>query len=118
MAIGQKGKLNVYCENRRSVMVVEAMGPRGQTIPVVIVAVGAMLVGSIKYIKNTPGEELKRGECIGKLLYGGSTVLVFFPRRTVTFDDDLVAWSTGKAQGAKGPMETLVKVGEKIGNWN
>lgn len=109
-AINEAGTMNVYCENRRSVMIVErsAGGPR-----IAIVAVGAMLVGSIKYQKNcdVSGTKIRRGQCIGAFYYGGSTVLVLFPKSEVVLDEDLVKCSTDAA----GPCETLVKVGWKIG---
>lgn len=44
--------MDVFCENKRSVMVMERAAT-GK--PVVLVAVGAMLVGSIKY---NPGSEV------------------------------------------------------------
>lgn len=109
-AINQPGPLNVYCENRRSVMVVERSPG---SAPVAIIAVGAMLVGSIKYVDGVevPGTQVNRGQCLGAFLYGGSTVLVVYPRGEVQFDDDLVKYSTDP----KSPCETLVRVGWRVG---
>jgi phosphatidylserine decarboxylase len=109
-AINEPGILNVYCQNRRSVMLVERSPDR---VPVAIVAVGAMLVGSIKYFNGCeqPGAVIKRGQCLGGFFYGGSTVLVFYPRRGVVLDNDLVRWSTDP----HGPCETYVQVGWRIG---
>ena len=106
-AITEPGTLDVFCENRRSVMTVQ----RSTTgSPVVIVAVGAMLVGSIKYNPGIQvGVEIQRGQCLGAFYYGGSTVIVAYPRGEVTLDKDLVKNST--EQGA----ETLVKVGWRTG---
>lgn len=106
-AINQRGTLDVFCENRRSVMLVD-----GQAGPVAIVAIGAMLVGSIRYVNGveSPGTEISRGQCLGAFYYGGSTVVVLYPRGTAVFDDDLVRYSTGEQ-----PCETLVRVGEKVG---
>ncbi|KAK5730315.1 hypothetical protein LTR15_000252 [Elasticomyces elasticus] len=91
-AITQEGTLDVFCENRRSVMVVR----RSPTsAPVVIIAVGAMLVGSIKYNDGVKvGAEIKRGQCLGAFYYGGSTVIVAYPKGEIKLDEDLVKNST------------------------
>lgn len=106
-AINEPGTLDVFCENRRSVMTVER--PSGSSVA--IVAVGAMLVGSIKYVNgaNTPGTKIRRGQCIGAFYYGGSTVIVVYPPGEVKLDDDLVKNSTEEK------IETLVKVGWRTG---
>jgi phosphatidylserine decarboxylase len=110
-AINEAGVLNVFCENRRSVMIVRRKVGSSQPPSVVaIVAVGAMLVGSIKYNPDiVVGAEIKRGQCLGAFQYGGSTVIALFPKGEVVFDEDLVANSTEKC------CETLVKVGWRIG---
>lgn len=107
-AINEVGTLNVYCENRRSVMLVET-----STCTVAIVAVGAMLVGSIRYLDGVdkPGAKITRGQCLGGFYYGGSTVLVLFPKDAIELDEDLVKWSTHE----EGPCETYMKVGWRIG---
>lgn len=109
-AINQSGPISVYCENRRSVMIVEKSSTGA---PVAIVAVGAMLVGSIRYVGGVdkPGAVIKRGQCLGAFLYGGSTVLVIYPQGEILFDEDLVAYSVNPT----GPCETLVRVGWRIG---
>lgn len=108
-AINQEGTIDVYCENRRSVMIVERAGTGSQ---VAVVAIGAMLVGSIKYVDGVeqPGSQIRRGQCLGKFLYGGSTVLVFYPKGEI-IDEDIVKYSTDPT----GPCETLVRVGERVG---
>ena len=62
-AINEPGTMDVFCENRRSVMMME----RSSTgAPVGIVAVGAMLVGSIRYVDGVVvGAQVKRGQCLG-----------------------------------------------------
>lgn len=106
-AINEPGTLDVFCENRRSVMIVSRTGTGS---PVAIIAVGAMLVGSIVYENGVAvGSEIKRGQCLGAFRYGGSTVIVLLPANEVTFDKDLVENSTGQK------CETLVKVGWRIG---
>jgi len=79
--------------------------------PVAIVAVGAMLVGSIKYVGgvDTVGTQVRRGQCLGAFYYGGSTVIVVYPPGEVALDDDLVKNSTGHN------METYMKVGWRTG---
>lgn len=106
-AINESSSLDVFCENRRSVMVVK----RAETLsPVVIIAVGAMLVGSIKYNAGVQvGAEIKRGQCLGAFYYGGSTVIVLFPRGEIAFDEDLVNNST------QSKCETLMRVGWRMG---
>ena len=77
---------------------------------VAIIAVGAMLVGSIRYNPGIePGREVERGECLGAFLYGGSTVIVLYPRAEILSDEDLVKNSTEQQ------CETLVQVGWRVG---
>lgn len=127
-AINESGTLDVFCENRRSVMIVRPNSNRDSKVA--IIAVGAMLVGSILYNPGiSPGREIRRGECLGAFRYGGSTVIVLFPRGEVVLDEDLVRNSTGgnrsgdeeggedgkDGAGGEGACETLVKVGWRVG---
>lgn len=106
-AINEEGTMDVFCENRRSVMVMRRAATGS---PVVIVAVGAMLVGSIRYNPGIEvGAQVKRGEALGAFYYGGSTVITVFPKDEIVFDDDLVRNSTDKT------CETLMKVGWRMG---
>jgi phosphatidylserine decarboxylase len=131
-AINEPGTLDVFCENRRSVMIVrpKSNSNSNRDSKVAIIAVGAMLVGSILYNPGiSPGREIRRGECLGAFRYGGSTVIVLFPRGQVVLDEDLVRNSTGggvggggddagdgqSGQGGEGACETLVKVGWRVG---
>ena len=78
--------------------------------PVAVVAVGAMLVGSIVYNDGiSVGAEIRRGQCLGKFMYGGSTVITVLPAGECLFDQDLVKNSTEQN------CETLVQVGWRIG---
>lgn len=106
-AINEEGTLDVFCENRRSVMIVR----RKETgTKVAIIAVGAMLVGSIRYNPGIEvGREIRRGECLGAFQYGGSTVINLYQEGDVQLDDDLVNNST------KDVCETLVRVGWRVG---
>ncbi|KAK3112651.1 hypothetical protein LTR53_010848 [Teratosphaeriaceae sp. CCFEE 6253] len=106
-AVCQAGTLDVFCENRRSVMVIRRSG--SGTL-VVVVAAGAMLVGSIKYNPGVAvGAAVKRGQCLGAFYYGGSTVIVLYPKGEVVLDADLVRNS------CESRCETLVKVGWRVG---
>ncbi|TAQ87979.1 hypothetical protein B7494_g3663 [Chlorociboria aeruginascens] len=106
-AINEPGTMDVFCENRRSVMTVERSSTGS---PIAIVAVGAMLVGSIKYVNGIDvGVQVRRGQCLGAFYYGGSTVIVLYPPGEVVLDEDLVKNSTGLN------METYVKVGWRTG---
>jgi phosphatidylserine decarboxylase len=70
--------------------------------PIAFVAIGALLVGSIQFTVEE-GQKVKRGDELGYFAYGGSTIIVVFPKGLITFDDDLVVNSKKK-------LETLVKV--------
>ena len=108
-AINESGTLDVFCENRRSVMTVKRSSTGS---PIAIIAVGAMLVGSIKYVGgiDQPGAVIRRGQCLGKFQYGGSTVIVLYPKGEIQLDEDLVNNST------KQVCETLVRVGWRVGS--
>lgn len=107
-AINEPGTLDVFCENKRSVMTIERSTTKR---PIAIIAVGAMLVGSIKYMPgvDTPGAQIRRGQCLGAFYYGGSTVIVLYPPGEVVLDEDLVRNSVELN------METYVKVGWSTG---
>ena len=105
-AINEEGTLDVFCENRRSVMLVKR--PSGSHVA--IIAVGAMLVGSIRYNQGIKeGIEIRRGECLGAFLYGGSTVITLYPKHIIRIDYDLVKNSIDHR------CETYVKVGGRVG---
>lgn len=107
-AINESGVMDVFCENKRSVMLCKRKTTGN---PVAIIAVGAMLVGSIVYHGGVdkPGAEIRRGECLGSFRYGGSTVIVVFPKGEVALDGDLVKNSTDDK------CETLMQVAWRIG---
>ncbi|KAF9005969.1 phosphatidylserine decarboxylase-domain-containing protein [Cyathus striatus] len=104
-AVNEPG-FDVFTANRRSVLYLnhEATG-----LPVALVAIGALLVGSIVWTGGQEkGKDIKRGEELGYFAYGGSTVVAIFPQGVIEFDQDL------KTNSQK-PIETLVKVGYSIG---
>jgi phosphatidylserine decarboxylase len=79
--------------------------------PIAVVAVGAMLVGSIRYAPGVdqPGAQLRRGQRLGAFYYGGSTVIVVYPPGEVVLDADLVKNSCEEH------CETLMRVGWRTG---
>lgn len=75
--------------------------------PVVHIEVGALFVG--KVIQHQYGAyTFKRGEEKGLFEFGGSTVIQLFKKDAVKPDADIIE------QSVKG-IETLVKIGEKVG---
>lgn len=92
----------VYKENTReySVLYSENCGR------VVIMEVGAMLVGKI--VNYHEEASVKRGEEKGRFEFGGSTIIVCLEKGRIAIDKDILYNS---ACG----IETLVKMGEKIG---
>lgn len=73
---------------------------------VLMMEVGAMLVGRI--VNHHQEREVRRGEEKGLFEFGGSTVILCFPRDSIRLDEDILANS---AAG----RETRVLQGEKIG---
>ncbi|MBQ1391932.1 MAG: phosphatidylserine decarboxylase [Lachnospiraceae bacterium] len=69
--------------------------------------VGAMLIGRINNLEEGI-REVKKGEEKGYFSYGGSTIVVLFKEDAVDFDRDLL-------QNTEQGMETIVKMGERIG---
>lgn len=73
---------------------------------VLIMEVGALLVGKIQNYHQQ--KEVKRGEEKGKFEFGGSTIIVCIKKDMIVIDQDILKNSS------KG-IETVVKLGEKIG---
>ncbi|KAK3817800.1 MAG: phosphatidylserine decarboxylase-domain-containing protein [Benniella sp.] len=114
--------VNVFTENVRKVTIIdlEQQEKEGQEEAeektrndhfdqCIYVSIGALLVGSIQLTgAGAAGNKVKKGDELGYFAYGGSTCLLLFKAGAVRFDEDLVASSL------KG-LETLVRVGERIG---
>jgi len=112
--------VDVYTENKRCICPIETK----EFGLVMLVAVGATMVGSIRFectCKNLPsgatncpagacyeGKRVKKFDPHGYFAFGGSTVLLLFRPGAIQFDSDLVA-------NSKRQLETLVKVGESLG---
>lgn len=99
-----RSDLDVYGENVRVIVpiVTEHFGT------IILVAVGAMMVGST-VITVKEGQQIKRGDEVGYFKFGGSTVLLLFEKSKFKFDSDLV-------DNSKLCVETLVRVGQSIGH--
>ncbi|KAK0543219.1 hypothetical protein OC845_006228 [Tilletia horrida] len=100
----------VFTANRRDVGLLHwTPEAGGATHAVAVVAVGAMLVGSIQWTDFTQGSSVQRGDEQGYFKYGGSTCIVVFPPSAkVEWDADLLA-------NSQAGVETMVRVGERIG---
>ena len=68
--------------------------------------VGALLVGRI--VNYHERKEVKRGEEKGRFEFGGSTVILCLEKNRAVIDEDILLNSS------RG-IETIVKMGEKIG---
>lgn len=91
-----RSSLDVYGENVRVVVPIDSV-KHGR---VMVICVGAMMVGST-VITRSAGEEVRRAEELGYFKFGGSTVLLLFEPGKMQFDDDL-------ADNSSTALETLV----------
>jgi len=95
--------VDVFTTNKRQIIEIatESFGT------VVMIAVGAMMVGSIHLLVEE-GSVGKKGDQQGYFAFGGSTVMMLFERGVVKFDDDV-------QKNSRRPIETLVKCNTHIG---
>jgi len=96
-------QLDVYGENARKIVPIDSP-VFGR---VFCACIGAMMVGTIVTTVNE-GEQIKRGQEFGYFAFGGSTIVTIFPKNTVQWDQDLL-------DNSAAPLETLVRVGMRIG---
>lgn len=94
---------DVFTVNKRAVMIIETL----EYGDVAFVAIGATLVGSIFWTVE-PGAHVAKGDELGYFAFGGSTCIAVFQPGHVEWDQDIVA-------NGKRSLETLVKMGERIG---
>lgn len=99
-----RSDLDVYGENVRVIVPIQTQ----EFGTVVMVAVGAMMVGST-VITVEEGATVARGDEVGYFKFGGSTILLLFEKKRVQFDSDIV-------ENSKLCIETLVRVGQSIGH--
>ncbi|KAF8525860.1 phosphatidylserine decarboxylase-domain-containing protein [Hysterangium stoloniferum] len=95
--------LDVYGENARKIVPIDSP-VFGR---VFAVCVGAMMVGSI-ITTVQEGEHVIRGQEFGYFAFGGSTIVLLFEKNSVQWDEDLLI--NGRAS-----LETLVRVGMRVG---
>jgi phosphatidylserine decarboxylase len=94
---------DVFTQNKRSIMMIDSPS-LGK---VAFIAIGATLVGTITWTIKV-GARVKKGDELGFFAFGGSTCIVLFENSLVQWDGDLTA-------NAQRSLETLVKVGERVG---
>lgn len=93
----------LFCQNKREYSIFHSENFKD----ILYVEVGATCVGSIIQT-YTPNKELKKGAEKGYFKFGGSTIILFFEKDTITIDKDILE------QTKKG-FETKVYMGDKIG---
>jgi phosphatidylserine decarboxylase len=115
--IAVRKNVDVYTDNKRTICPIRT----ADFGLVVLVAIGATMVGSINFVKCKCGKEggCSDGACVenepvrrfeehGWFAFGGSTVIALFQPGAIAFDSDL------KRNSAAG-LETLIKVGRRVG---
>eukprot|EP00455_Lapot_gusevi_P027530 TRINITY_DN2919_c0_g1_i3.p1 TRINITY_DN2919_c0_g1~~TRINITY_DN2919_c0_g1_i3.p1 ORF type:complete len:366 (-),score=134.90 TRINITY_DN2919_c0_g1_i3:210-1241(-) len=95
--------VNVYTENKRVIYPIDS----DHFGKVLLIAVGATMVGSIQTAIEDNVRVLK-GDMHGFFAFGGSTVLLLFEPGRIQFDPELLA-------NSRQPIETLVKCNTYLG---
>ncbi|CCH41646.1 Phosphatidylserine decarboxylase proenzyme 2 [Wickerhamomyces ciferrii] len=99
-----RSDLDVFGENVRVIVPIETE----QFGKVIVIAVGAMMVGST-VLTVGKGDDINRADELGYFKFGGSTILTLFTKGSMEFDSDLVGNSNDC-------IETLVRVGMSVGH--
>jgi len=95
-------RFRVFCKNTREYAVMQTKN-FGK---VVQMEVGAIFVGKITNNKNVSA--FKRGDEKGMFEFGGSTIIMLFPKNTITLDETIY-------ENTQNDKETIVRMGYKIG---
>jgi len=95
--------VNVYTENKRVLIPIESE----EFGFVLLVAVGAIMVGSI-VVEPDEGKVKEKGSLNGYFKFGGSTVLVLFEKDRIKFREELLL-------NSKANIESLIKCGAFLG---
>jgi len=95
--------VNVYTENKRVLIPIESE----EFGFVLLVAVGAIMVGSIA-VEPDEGKVKEKGALNGYFKFGGSTVLVLFEKDRIKFREELLT-------NSKANIESLIKCGSFLG---
>jgi len=101
--IAIRSSIDVYSANKR----VSVLMNNKTFGSVMYITVGATMVGSV-VLTSTPQSFVQKGDEHGYFAFGGSTILLLFQKGVVEFDQDLLL-------NSQVMMETLVKVGTRIG---
>ncbi len=98
-----KHNIDIYFENKRSITEITSSNMGS----LLMVEVGATMVGSIIQSKQGPYEGNK-GDEKGYFKFGGSTVILVFEKGKIEIDKDII-------ENTKNGLETKIYMGEKIG---
>lgn len=99
-----RSDLDVFGENVRVLIAIETE----DFGTVIMIAVGAMMVGST-VLSVKENDTIKRGDEVGYFKFGGSTIILLFERSKFCFDSDLI-------NNSSSCIESLVRVGQSIGH--
>ncbi len=99
--IALSAKPDLFCLNERSYHLMN----HAQIGDFVMAEVGATFVGSI--VQTFEDSHLQKGQEKGYFKFGGSTIVLLFPKNTIQFDADLVS-------NSQEGIETAIRMGEKI----
>ncbi|CAG8627128.1 7911_t:CDS:10 [Ambispora leptoticha] len=100
--------LDVFTKNVRTVLLLKPEPPSSSASSeqgekeVAFIAIGALLVGSIR-ITAHENQKISKGDELGYFAYGGSTIIVLWQKGEISFDSDLIT-------NSKNQLETLVKI--------
>lgn len=100
-----RSALDVYGENVRVVVPIDSVA-HGR---VMVICVGAMMVGSTVITRNI-GEKVARAEELGYFKFGGSTILLLFEPGVMKFDDDIVDNSSGAVETLVGDSPLHIRI--------
>lgn len=92
----------VFCENKREICSLRIEGKQD----LLIIPVGATMVGSINSTYQ-PGSEVEKGQEMGYFAFGGSTIVLLFSPEDFVIDADILEYT-------KQGRECFVKMGEQI----
>ncbi|WP_459209810.1 phosphatidylserine decarboxylase [Aquimarina rhabdastrellae] len=94
--------LDLFCQNIRTYSTLETE----EHGSILISEVGATMVGSIIQT-YTADAKIKKGDEKGYFAFGGSTLVLFFEKDTIQFNQDIIA-------NTQMGFETVIKMGEQI----
>ena len=101
--MGIRSTIDVFGENKRVIIPIHTQ----EFGNLYIIAIGAMMVGSIR-LSVQPSQRVCRGEELGYFKFGGSTLVLLAEKDRLQIDQDLLHTSDSC-------IETLVRVGMHIG---